>query len=452
MGPIGLKAFRVVSNSLPRTGTATIPKLLEPTRSRMRAITVLLVLAVGTLAGCLDNDATGPVDTGPDPIYTGIAGELLPPVSFSQFGETVSKEMPGGGQGIWLHQGVLFWTNGGELWTADARDAQNVVILGNLTSINGARDVDVLEWQGRTYALLAGGGNGVHIVDATDPRDLVLVSTTTLPSGGVHNLAAVPGTPYAYSSGSSGDLYRVDVLDITDPAAPVSHSFPIPRLIGTTVVESNGCHDISVRVDLNRAYCAGGGGKYYGLGGETFIWDITDPLAPVWLSAIDDPRIKYHHQAFANDAGTVLIINDEYVGPFLPNVPAGANNCMDADIPGVGSEDQVPLAAAWIYDISDETSPVQKAYVQNPSGWSGDGAPPSPLEGNCGAHFGDIIPGHEAFVMGWYEGGTVLVDFTDLAAPTVLDVQPPQGSTWDSMYYDGWVYHASDDLLATRLV
>ncbi len=418
----------------------------------MRALAVFLLLATGTLAGCIDSDTMDPIDSVVGTVYTGVSGELLPPESFSQFGDTVMQELPGGGQGIWVHQGVLFWTNGGELWTADARDPHNVTILGELTSINGARDVDVLEWQGRTYALLAGSGNGVHVVDATDPSNLILVATAELPSAGVHNLAVIPGTPYAYSSGASGDLRRVDVIDISIPSQPVAHSFPIPATINSQPIESDGCHDITVRADLARAYCAGGGSKYYGLGGETFIWDITDPLAPEWLAVIDDPRIKYHHQAFVNDAGTVLIINDEYVGPFLPMVPAGANNCMAAELPVLGAREQMPIAAAWIYDIRIETSPVQKSYVQNPSGWNGDGVPPSPIEGNCGAHFGDIIAGHDAFVMGWYEGGTVLVDFTDLSQPKVLDIQEPKGSTWDSMYYDGWVFHASDDLLATRLV
>lgn len=420
-------------------------------------VPVLLLLVAGTLAGCLDDTPDAdPADAGDaDALYTGIAGELLAPPQFSQFGDTVTTQLPGGGQGIWVHEGVLFWTNGQDLWTADVRDPENATVLGNLTEV-GARDVDVLEWQGRTYALLAGSGRGVHIVDATDPRDLILVGSAELPSAGVHNLASVPGTPYVYSSGASGDLKRIDVLDITDPYEPAVHSFPIPPLVGTTPVESDGCHDITVRADLKRAYCAGGGGKYFGLGGETFIWDITDPLAPVWLAAIDDPRIKYHHQAFVNDDGTRLIINDEYVGPLLdrvvPGSPGvGANNCIHGDLPGVQSEDQVPVAAAWVYDVSDEANPVQRSYVQNPTGWDGDGAP-NPVEGNCGAHFGDIIAGNDAFVMGWYQSGTVLVDFSDPAVPVVLDVAAAEGSTWDSMYYDGYVFHSSGDLLATRLV
>ncbi len=425
----------------------------------MRAMMVIGLLSLTVLAGCTDEQT--PPAAGQDPAPTGPVGNTPFNGTLTGFGETFGFEMAGGGQGIWIHNDILYWTNGQDLVLADVADPQNIVLLGNITGI-GARDVDVLEWQNRTYAALAGSGRGLHLIDVTDPRDPQLVGTTDMPSAGVHNLAALQGTPYIYSSGASGvpgaqgavgqGSGKIDILDITNPAAPVTHSFVIPAMVGNTIVESDGCHDITVRADLQRGYCAGGGGRYYGAGGESFIWDLTDPLEPVWLAAIDDPRIKYHHQAFVNDGGDILIINDEYVGPFLPGVPVGANNCFDAGLPLVGSEDQIPTAAAWIYDISDERNPVQLAYIQNDSGWNGDGVPPSPAEGNCGSHFGDLVAGQEAFVMGWYQGGTILVDFSDPGNPDVLDIEPADGSHWDSRYWQGHVYHAGADLVITPLV
>lgn len=404
---------------------------------------VWLILLMAGLAGCLSDDPAAPGSDEPgtdDPAYE---VDFEGPVN--GFGPTTATPTPTGGNGIWIHEDVLYWSNGG-VFTYDVSDPLNVVPLGAWEEA-GSRDVDVLEWQGRTYAVLAGSGDGVHVVDATDPSDLRTVGTFPLPSAGVHNLASVPGTPYIYSSGASGTVKAIDVLDITNPELPVIHTFPIPATMGGIPVESDGCHDISVRVDLGRAYCAGGGGTYTGLGGETFIWDITPeaggPTNPTWVSMMDDPRLKYHHQAFVNKDGNILVINDEFIAP----------NCINVELPVVPNqlEPKVPFAAAWIYDVSDEANPVQLAYVQNPSGLdlNSDGAAP---DANCGSHFGDLILGRDAFVMGWYQGGTMLVDFSTPSEPVVVDIAPALGSTWDAQYYKGHVYHSGSDLMVTQIV
>lgn len=430
----------------------------------MRVLWMMLVASLA-FAGCVDDaDATEDSPAPSEPWYTGETGEWEPATSATRFGDVHALELPGVGNGIWIEEGILVHTNGADLHVVDARDPTNMTVIGELPDLPGARDVDILNWNGLRYALVAGSGNGMHIIDITEPTNPQLVVTAPVLNAGVHNLAAVDGTPYVYVSGASGNARRIDYVDISDPTDPQVGFFTMPATMTVNGVpnvplESDGCHDIAVRVDLERAYCAGGGGVYYGAGGETFIWDISDaaggPTNPTWISAMDDPRIKYHHQVFPNDDGTILIINDEYVGPFLPGVPVGANNCFDfPETPLPDNVDSgIPLAAAWIYDISDESAPQQLSYVQNPSGWNGEGVPPNPLEGNCGAHFGDMIPGQDAFIMAWYEGGTILVDFSEPTTPAVLDIAPEvEGETWDAMYYGGYVFHASGDLFATELL
>ncbi len=399
-----------------------------------------LMLMVAGLAGCLSSGAPQQTDTPVD------HAQAIQPflANLTGFGPSFIHEMDGGGQGIWIHEDILYWTNGGDLVLADVSNATHPVTLGTLPGV-GARDVDVLEWNGRTYAVLAGSGRGVHIVDATNPERPSLVTTVPLPSAGVHNLAAVPGTPYIYSSGASGQTKRIDVLDISDVDNPTVHTFPIPATIGGVPVESDGCHDITVRVDLERAYCAGGGGTYTGLGGETFIWDISQaaggPTNPTWVSMMDDARIKYHHQALANADGTILIVDDEHII---------ANNCVHQDTPLPGALDpQVPTGAAWVWDISDEANPVLRSFVQNPDTFEEESGDPRV---NCGSHFGDIILGQQAFVMGWYTGGTLMVSFEDPDNPEILDIEPAAGSTWDARYYNGHIFHAGGDLVVTQLV
>jgi hypothetical protein len=397
----------------------------------MRLLLAVSLVALA-LAGCLASDED-PDDVLIEP-QPGPPEVLGPVVGFDA---PVSFPLPAGGQGLWVHKGILYSTTGNALLLADVADPAAPVALGSITGFN-ARDVDILEWQGRTYAAVAGSGAGMHIVDVTDPDAPEIVSTLQLPSAGVHNLAAVPGTPYIYSSGASGLKRAIDVLDITDPANPVAHTFAIPARMNGVQVGSDGCHDITVRVDLARAYCAGGGGQYMSGGGETFIWNITDPLEPEWVAMIDDPRLIYHHQAFVNADASILIINDEFIAP----------NCISFDLPApAAAEPKVPFAAAWIYDVSDEKNPRQMSHVQNPALVE----EPGPYA-NCGSHFGDLLPDQDKFVMGWYGGGTLLVDFSEPAEPVILDRLPASGSTWDARYHEGHVYHSSNDVLITPLM
>jgi hypothetical protein len=450
----------------------------------MRTVMLSLMLAVVALAGCTDGDSGA--DEGIGAVVPGSAswnaGIVDGPVGpFSVFADGVTVELPGSGEGIWLHNHVLYWTNGSGLTTFDVRDPMNPVQLATInewTDNEGelrnlaARDVDVLELNGRVYAMLGGSGQGIHAIDVTNPAAPFYASNAPVLHAGAHNIASVEGTPYVYVAGSAGlpadtegnqNTLYIDVADFTDLADPTMHSFAIPQQINEVATTSNGCHDITVRMDLGRAYCGGAGGQYLTGGGESFVWDISsDPLNPEWMSMVDDPRIVYHHQAFANADGTLMIVNDEYVGTYpysniatgptgQGNPVGGANNCFSGDAPS--SEDQYPVAAAWIWDISDERNPVLLSHIQNDQGNEGeDGTPANPTEGNCGSHFGSLVDGQEAFVMGWYDGGSIFVDFSDPENPTMTDqVDPTGGETWESRYWNGYVFHASGDLLVTPL-
>lgn len=413
------------------------------------AISLLLaLLASAALAGCLgDGSGDGSDDGtagGAPPAYR---GDTFDYPAVSAFGDVDVASAPGDGQGLWLHQDHLYWTNGGDLAVFDVSQPDAPVQVGAVEDL-GARDVDILEWQGRTYALLAPNSAVMHVLDVTDPADPHHVAS--IETGvGVHNVAAVPGTPYIYVSGASADRI-IEVVDITDPRDPQVHSFAIPETMDDTGLNSDGCHDVTVRVDLGRAYCAGGGGQYGSGGGETFIWDITDeaggPLDPTWVSFMDDDRVVYNHQAMVNDDGTVLIVDDEYISA----------NCVSFDLPVVPSTDdpKVTSGAAWIWDISDETDPQLMGIVQNDAiARQLTTLRPDLVtqNQNCGSHFGDVVPSNDAFVMGWYGGGTILVDYSDPQNPVILDAVEAQGSTWDARVHRGFVYHASGDLLVTPL-
>lgn len=440
-----------------------------------RTLLAAACLSTLLLAGCVSDEEP---NTEPTPGSEEWGSAIVPgPMGpFSMFEDGLAVETPVELRGIWLDDGVLYASSRAGLTIYDVRDPGAPVELAhiqNATAPDGTefamvgRDVDIIHWQDRTYAALADAGavpaelRGIHLIDVTDPTAPAYVSTADVST---HNLAVVPGTPYIYSATASGNIQTVD---ITDPAAPTVHIIEYPTTVGNVPVTSDGCHDISVRVDLGRAYCAGGGSMYVTGGGETFILDISDdPLDPVWVAMLDDPRIVYHHQAFASADGDYLIVDDEYVGNYpytnivlgaspAGNPVGGANNCVAVDTPLPGplsSEDQFPIAAAWIWDIRDESNPVLLSHIQNDFGWDGTGTPPNVFDGNCGSHFGGLVEGQDAFVMGWYDGGTLLVDFSDPAAPVLLDrAEAVDGETWDAQYWNGHVFHGSGDLVITPL-
>ncbi len=417
---------------------------------RLLAMTALFVSAA--FAGCIGADADDEGYDAPEEGPGRLSRHAVPHDGpGTAFGALSSHNMQAVGQGIWIEDGLLYGTDGSSLAITDVSDPADPVDIGFLGDV-GARDVDVLEWDGVLYAVLAGSARGMHFVDVTDPTDPVLVMTHETEVG-VHNLASVPGTPYVYVSGADGPpgSARIEVVDITDIDFPVSHFFAVPAEWDGVATNTDGCHDITVRVDLGRAYCAGGGGQYQTGGGETWIWDITPeaggPLDPTWLGMMDDDRVVYNHQAMVNDDGTILIVDDENLGP----------NCFSADLPGMSSLDdpKVPTGAAWIWDISDETAPVLKGLVQqstvdqflaknDPFGLAG--------AANCGSHFGDIIPGTTSFIMGWYGGGTILVDYSDPENPTIVDSIVTDSSTWDAQYHAGHVFASSGALQIAELI
>lgn len=399
-----------------------------------RRLPLLLVLAASVaLAGCIGatDDAPGADTAGAENPAADEPADPGLPATITGLEESTTISTKGGGTGLWIDHDddLLFSTNGGGgLVTVDVSDPENPETLDTLTD-QYARDVNVMEQDGRRYAVLAASDEGVVIVNATDPANLTKVSTTQVPPGS-HNIVVVPGESIIYNADGGGKVWG---LDASNPADPEVFSFPIPQSMDGQPVTSDGCHDISVRVDLGLAFCAGGGTRYGQGGGETFIWDITKSYKdPEWVSMIDDPRIFYHHQAIANEAGDVLVLNDEFIAP----------NCFRQEAGPVTA--QTPTASAWFWDISDPENPQQLSHVQHP-------LPDEPAQ-NCGSHFGDVIDGRNKLVMGWYQGGTMMVDFSSPEDPTILDIAQPEGSTWDARYHEGHVYTGSGEVQVLDVV
>lgn len=255
------------------------------------------------------------------------------------------------------------------------------------------------------------GRGGIRLVDVSDPTRPRETGFLRLPPAGTHTVTIVGSTGYVYANpggiGTEADELPTTIVDIRDPRAP--------KIAGTfTPPGSTGCHDINVVGD--RAYCAGSN--------VTQIWDVSDPVRPVVISAIVNPAIFFHHTAVPSSDGDTLVIADEAFGVHACD-PTGKN----------------PTGAFWFYDITVEQAPVLRGWIGNTeqlgyghiftSKW-------------CTVHNFNMVPGKDWMVAAAYNGGTSIIDFSEPSLPTVIAHLAPTGAdTWSSYYHRGYVY-ASD--------
>ncbi|HEX9891165.1 MAG TPA: S8 family serine peptidase, partial [Actinomycetota bacterium] len=152
------------------------------------------------------------------------------------------------------------------------------------------------------------------------------------------------------------------------------------------------------------------------------ILDTTDPRSPVLISTIHDPAINIHHDAQATPDGRTLIIGDE--------------------LAGAAAGPQCPGGGLHFYDITDEASPQKTgvffAHVTRS------------LTNLCTAHVFRIEPDGKSLVIGWYNGGTRVVDISDPTGigPAEIGYMVPSGlggnaavaNSWASKQYKGYIY------------
>ncbi len=186
-----------------------------------------------------------------------------------------------------------------------------------------------------------------------------------------------------------------------------------------TTSMTRGCHDITVRSDLGLAAgaCSGNG----------ILLDISDPVHPVRIDAVNDPNYAFWHSAnFSND-GTKVLFTDEWGGGGQPRCRASDPMNWGADAIFKLNKGKLTLAS----------------YYKMP-------APQSELE-NCVAHNGSLIPipGRDIEVQSWYQGGVSIVDFTDVEHPfeigyfdrgPVDGTKRAMGGQWSTYWYNGYIY------------
>ena len=147
--------------------------------------------------------------------------------------------------------------------------------------------------------------HGFLLADVRDPAKPKVVSEVNLPTGGSsHTIRVYPGGKYLYvnpgglptNGGANEHIY-----DISDRRNP-----KLVKVFGRAEGgPPNGCHDLSFRfTEENKlAFCAGKG--------SVDIWDVSDPVNPVPIGEITNPEIEFDHYAVASSDGKLLAVDDE---------------------------------------------------------------------------------------------------------------------------------------------
>ena len=183
--------------------------------------------------------------------------------------------------------------------------------------------------------------------------------------------------------------------------------------------DTDQCHDITVysAIGLAAGACSGNG----------ILLDISDPVHPKRVDAVNDPNYSYWHSASFSNDGSKVVFTDEWGGGLGARCRANDPNKWGADA---------------IFRLKDDKLSFAN-YYKLP-------AAQSDTE-NCVAHNGSLIPvpGRDIEVQAWYQGGISVMDFTDPSQPFEIayfdrgPIDPKTlvlGGYWSAYWYNGSIY------------
>jgi hypothetical protein len=295
------------------------------------------------------------------------------------------------------------------------------------------------------------GFEGIRIFDVSNPRSPQLIAGVPTDCGShTHTLvpdlengrvllyvASYTSTEFAVSA--YGNVCRrldetgqrahnkISVVEVplNDPASASVVSEPrFPQNDRAGIPGYNGCHDISVFMELERAAAA--------CMGEGQIWDISDKENPRTIARIHNPNVEFFHSATFSYDGRRVVFGDEAGGGTGPR-------CRP--------QDATTLGALWFYDTAGLDNMDASSVEPWESSWKvprlqTNDLPPNE-QPNCTMHNFNTLPTprRDVLVSSAYAAGTTMVDFTDAENPTeVAHLDPHGANTWSSYWYNGHIF------------
>jgi hypothetical protein len=351
-----------------------------------------------------------------------------------------------------------------------------------------------MAWAGNC-AYVAGAGNGIAVLDVSDPRHPQ--QTTTLHGGGsdftLETLNAISvGSRAVLVAGRYGPAPApvpapMDIYDVSDCAHP--------KLVTTFMFPEN-IHNLTFSPDGTRVYATL----------PLQVLDITDLAHPVFLGKLDDQipaptgDVKYlAHEVWTSDDGNTLYLGGQtptfsyFTIVDITGWPAKAptvlsqvegrghsirlatingrkyvlhseESIVDPVAKGCVPEDLNPfagIAQPWLSDVTDPRHPIMRVSqfrlaINDPSN-----CPTEIADGvNASVHYHDVDdPDHTTFAMlSMWNAGLRVVDLRDPLHPTEVGYFNPGAFTsaaggvtldqaWGHIHYDtktGYIWFATE--------
>jgi hypothetical protein len=349
---------------------------------------------------------------------------------------------PGGQGDLSVHNNLLFMSVEEPRGRLDC-GTQGVTLKVSPERFRGVRifDISDLKMPKQIASVQSCRGSHTHtlVVDPDDKANVYIYGSGTGEVRAGEELSGCSGAKPEEDPNTS--LFSIDVIQVplanpaeakivarprifSDPttgaiAGLLKERKEAPGVQGSS--ETNRCHDITVfpEIGLAAGACSGNG----------ILLDISDPVKPVRLDAVEDKNFAFWHSATFNNDGTKVIFTDEWGGGTNPR-------CRATDLPEWG--------ANAIFDIVDKKL-VFKSYYKLPA--------PQTEQENCVAHNGSLVPvpGRDIMTQAWYQGGVSVFDFTDSSKPVEIayfDRGPLDAKRlitagqWSTYWYNGYIYGA----------
>ena len=288
-----------------------------------------------------------------------------------------------------------------------AAEYVDVTLAGSYDTVGDAKGVAV----SGNYAYVADRGNGLVIVDISDPASPVL--SGSYDTVGDANSVAVSGN-YAYvADGGNGFV----IVNISNPASPV--------LTGSCI--TGYAYDVSV--SGNYAYVAA-------LLNGLVIVDISNPASPLLSGSSDAAK-----EAIEIDvSGNYAYVADDDKGLVIVNISNPASPVLSGSYDTAGFAQGVAVSGNYAYIADWTDNDLVILNISNPASpfLSGSYDTPGYLAG------GVAVSGNYAYVVDVYNG-LLIIDINNPAFPALSGNYNTAGSAWSVAVSGNYAYVADGD-------
>ena len=268
------------------------------------------------------------------------------------------------------------------------------------------------------YAYVIDQDVGLRVVDVSDPDSPTQITFVDLgASTNAERIDVADG--HAYVIGwESGSVYRLYVIDLTDPT--------MPEIVTSPTIAS--ARDIVVRQGVAS------------LAGHTWFhtYDVTDPETPVALGDSQLPSDFDSRQARMVAIDGYALVTRDRIGLTVMDLsdPAVPSPIAGVDVPAwiedanfgngllvIGARER----GVRVVDVSDQAGPVELGFTPMSSSPWGT------------AVWSTAVVGETAYAVGYFPAGLVALDISDPSAPVALGNAPGVPGNWLTIA-DGYAY------------